>query len=108
LRENPGMMVFYEPRMEVAHYVLPQKMSLSYRARRAMESGAFTSRKTGSDPRSFEVARALAHICIFPFRAVFRDRRAYPYWHNYAYEELIPRVMPTLGAALERIRRRYR
>ena len=107
LRENAGAMVFYEPAIEVYHYVLPQKMSLSYRARRAMEAGAFRCH-AGTLDLLFEVVRAFVNICVFPFRAIFRDRTAYPYWQNVAYEEVIPRVMPAVGAVLKRIKRRYR
>ena len=38
-------------------------------------------------------------------RTVFRDRTVYPYWQNYAYERIIPRVMSVIDAALEKIRR---
>lgn len=106
LSENAGAMVFYEPRIQVAHYVLPQKMSLSYHARRLMEAGA-SSYKTGSAARSSDIPRVAVHLFLAPFRAVFRDRKAYPYWQNYVYEKVIPRVMPVIGAALERLRRRY-
>jgi glycosyltransferase involved in cell wall biosynthesis len=107
LNENPGVMVFYEPRIEVAHYILPLKMSLSYHARRQMELGACHCR-IRSAALPFELARAVAHFFAFPFRAAFRDRSTYPYWQNYAYEREIPRLMPGIGAAIERVRRRYR
>ena len=107
LSENAEAMVFYEPRIEVAHYILPHKMSLSYHARREMELGACHC-KIKSTALALEIARVLAHLCVFPFRAVFRDRSAYPYWQNYVYERVIPRVMPAIGAALEKVRGRYR
>lgn len=107
MRENPGTMVFYEPRMEVAHFVLPQKMSLSYCARRTIEAAA-VHYKVGLVALSYQVARLLAYFCVSPFRIIFRDRRVYPFWQNYVYEKVIPRAMPIIGAALERFRRRYR
>ena len=107
LSENVGAMIFYEPRIEVAHFILPKKMSLSYRVRREMELGA-CHYKVGSAVLSFELTRVLAHLCVFPFRAAFRDRIAYPFWQNYAYENVIPRVMRPIGAALEKVRGRYR
>ena len=88
LSENVGAMIFYEPRIEVAHFILPKKMSLSYRVRREMELGA-CHYKVGSAVLSFELIRVLAHLCVFPFRAAFRDRIAYPFWQNYAYENVI-------------------
>lgn len=106
LSENVGAMVFYEPRIQVAHYILPHRMSLSYRARRLMEAGA-SAYKIGHAARSFEIPRVAVHLCLAPFRVVFRDRSAYPYWQNYVYEKVIPRVMPVIGATLERLRRRY-
>lgn len=108
LRENTDAMVFYEPHIEVAHYILPQKMSLLYRARRLLQSGAADSYyKARSTALWLEVARALGFLCGSPIRTVFRDRIVYPYWQNYAYEKIIPRVMPVIGATLEKIRRRY-
>jgi glucosyl-dolichyl phosphate glucuronosyltransferase len=106
MANNEGVMVFYEPFMEVAHYILPNKMSLSYHARRQMELGACHCRYT-SAVLSYELARALGHLCFCPFRAALRDRREFPYWQNYVYERTIPQVMPTMGAALEKFRRRY-
>lgn len=107
LSQNGDVKVFYEPLIEVAHYVLPQKMSLLYRVRRVMEDGA-SHYKIGSAALSLEVARAVVFFSVSPFRALFRDRNTYPYWQNYAYERVIPRVMPIIGAALEKVRRRYR
>lgn len=106
LSENVGAMVFYEPRMQVAHYVLPQKMRLSYCARRQMQAGAYAY-KNGSTARPIEIFRVAIHISLAPFRALFRDRTAYPYWQNYAFEKIIPQVMPVIGATLERLRRRF-
>jgi hypothetical protein len=48
-----------------------------------MEAGASSNYKIGSAALPFEVARALAHLCLCPLRALFRDRSAYPYWQNY-------------------------
>jgi glycosyltransferase involved in cell wall biosynthesis len=106
MSENVDVTVFYEPRMAVAHYILPHKMSLSYHARRQMELGACHRRFT-SAALCYELARVLAHLCVCPFRAVLRDRSAFPYWENYVYERVIPRVMPSIGAALEKVRGRY-
>jgi glycosyltransferase involved in cell wall biosynthesis len=106
LSKNPGAAVFYEPRIEVAHYILPHKMSLSYFAKREMEMGACHYYRFEIQTLPFEVARACAYLCISPFGAVFRDRRAFPFWQNYLYEQVIPRLR-VFGAALERIRRRY-
>lgn len=105
LKENPGTMIFYEPRIEVAHYILPEKMSLSYHARRAMEAGA--SRKIEGAALALEAAWAFIHLCAFPFRALLRNKATHPYWQNYIYERLIPRVMPVIGSLLERRQRRY-
>jgi hypothetical protein len=106
LTKHKGRMIFYEPCMEVIHYILPHKMSLSYRARRAMETGAATYR-IKPFALSFDFAGALLHLTLLPFRVGLRDRTAYPYWQNYIYEKVIPRVMPVFGAILEKLRRRY-
>jgi hypothetical protein len=108
LSENTSEKIFYEPRMEVAHFILPHKISLSYHARRHMAVGASRSRyEVRSKSLSFEVARALAHLCVSPLRTIFRDRTSYPYWQNYVYEKVIPPVMPVIGAALEKLRNQY-
>lgn len=107
LRQNVDTMVFYEPRIDVAHYILSHKLSLSYYARRQMEMGAcHIKMRAAAIP--FEVTRVLVELCVSSLRTAFRDRSAYPYWQNYAYERVIPRVMPVIGAALERFRGRYR
>jgi glucosyl-dolichyl phosphate glucuronosyltransferase len=106
LSANPGTVVFYEPRIAVAHYILPHKISLYYHAKRQMELGA-CHYKVRSRTLPLAFARVLAYLCFFPFRVAIRDKSAYPYWQNYAYERAIPRVMPILGATLEKVRRRY-
>jgi glucosyl-dolichyl phosphate glucuronosyltransferase len=105
LSQNPDALVFYEPRIEVTHYILPDKMSLSSWARRELENGAC---RWGSAPLSFQLVQSFAYLFVSPLGAIFRDRSIYPYWQNYAYEKVIPRVMPVIGAALERLRGRYR
>lgn len=106
LNEHAGVMVFYEPGIEVVHYILPYKMNLRYRTRRCMAAGA-SHLKLGPVRLSMQVACAFAHLGVSLFRAILRDRVAYPYWQNYAYERVIPSVMPVFGVALERFRKRY-
>jgi glycosyltransferase involved in cell wall biosynthesis len=104
---NAGAAAFYEPRMEVAHYILPQKMTLSYHANRLMEFGAWHGEiKTAVMP--LFIARSLAYLCISPLLLTFRDRCTYRYWQNYAYERVLPAIMPVFGAVSEKFRRRYR
>ena len=75
LSENAGAMVFYEPRIEVAHYILPHKMSLSYHARRQMELGAchYESGIHGSHDRD----RSGTHLflCVPILRNISRPAR---------------------------------
>lgn len=106
LNDNPGTMVFYEPGIKVAHFIVPQKMSLSYRAKREMEAGA-SSYRAGAIALVVDVARAFTFLCESPFRGLLRSRRAYPYWQNYTYERIIPKVMPVIGAVVEKFRRKY-
>jgi glucosyl-dolichyl phosphate glucuronosyltransferase len=106
ISENEGVMVFYEPSIEVMHYILPHKMSLGYHARRQMELGACHCRYTSAE-LCYQLTRALGHLCLCPFRTALRDQGEFPYWQNYVYERVIPRVMPTVGAALERFRKLY-
>lgn len=107
MRRNPENLIFYEPGIQVEHYVLPHKMTLLYRARRDMESGAFYY-KVSTVKLCLKVARALSYLILCPLITLFRDREAYPFWQNYAYERVIPQIMPVIGAAWEKIRRRYR
>ena len=56
LSENKGALLFFQPGIEVAHYILPQKMSLTYHSRRLMKSGAAASSyEVRSASLSFEV-----------------------------------------------------
>jgi glucosyl-dolichyl phosphate glucuronosyltransferase len=107
ISEHPDAMVFYEPGIEVAHFVLPHKLSLSYHARRVMEAGAFTLKIKGP-MLIYLLGRTIVYLCcVCPFRTAVRDRKAYPYWQNYVYERIIPRVMPIVGAALQKLSKRY-
>jgi glycosyltransferase involved in cell wall biosynthesis len=108
LNDNPGAMIFYEPRIEVTHYILPTKFSLLYHAKRQMEVGACHLR-IRPGVMIYQIIRTLAYLGgVAPFRMLFRDRERFPYWQNYVYEQCIPRVMPLFGAASERVLGRYR
>jgi glycosyltransferase involved in cell wall biosynthesis len=107
LMDNPGALAFYEPNLEVAHFILPQKMRLSYHARRMMESGA-SYYDRNSIRLLFRLAKAFVLLALAPIAVVIRNRRAYPFWQNYVYEKVIPVTLPPIGATLERIRPRYR
>ena len=74
LRQNVDTMVFYEPRIEVAHYVLSHKMSLSYHARRQMEMGACHI-KMGAAAIPFEVTRVLLVMCLLAPYSISRPER---------------------------------
>ena len=107
LSANPNTMVFYEPQMEVAHFILPHKMRLSYFSKRMIEAGA-SGYAAGHVRLLPSVARACAALVLAPFRTAFRNRKVYPFWQNYVYEKVIPIAMPPIGAAMELIQRRYR
>jgi glycosyltransferase involved in cell wall biosynthesis len=107
LSENSDAMVFYEPRLVVAHYILPHKMSLRYFARRRMEIAA-CHHHIALRNLPVELIWSLAYLVLSAFRLPFRDRQAYPYWQNYIYEKVIPTATPVFGVAFEKFRRRYR
>jgi glucosyl-dolichyl phosphate glucuronosyltransferase len=107
LASRPEAGVFYEPALEVAHFVLPHKMSLRYHATRMAEVGA--SRQEPSLARlTLSLGRAAVMSIVAPFAIVVRDRKVYPFWQNYVYENVIPMIMPPVGILIEAVRGRYR
>lgn len=90
---------FYEPRLVLRHFVLPEKMTLSYRAWRVFSWVLSNSDRV--DLRSFFIAfcKVVVWTVVSPVRCLLRDRRKYPFWQNDTYERAIPQIcLP--GAAM--------
>ncbi|OPZ09701.1 MAG: Glycosyl transferase family 2 [candidate division BRC1 bacterium ADurb.BinA292] len=90
-RGNNG---YFFPRMEILHFMAPEKMSLSYRARRMWQSG-LQARATNLG-RSRARLRTLLYSMVFvPIHLagmLFRDRAVDPCWQGYVYRRILPHL----------------
>jgi len=89
LSAHPREMIFYDPELIVRHFIRPEKMRLSYRAKWAFAASLATSGTI--DHKTFLIAfgKGLAHALLSPFTYIWRDRRKYPFWQNFIYERVI-------------------
>jgi glycosyltransferase involved in cell wall biosynthesis len=107
LRAKPSEKIFYEPRIVVRHFVLPEKMGLLYRAKRQFVS-ALTS-PSNVDVRSLFIAlsKTMIHSTFGPVRLIWRDRSKYPYWQNVAYERTLPGMCFNAGIVAKCLRNQF-
>jgi glycosyltransferase involved in cell wall biosynthesis len=104
LDRHPGEAVWYEPDLAVTHLVRPEKMSILYKLRReaatGVASGMRIAARGGAPPLDRDaVRRDLVDLLLSPWRAFRRDRRRYPYWQNFYYEEVLPGPLRRLARA---------
>lgn len=99
-RELPGFKVYYHPGIVVYHRTRPETDSLWYHVRRAFAGGRHHNNVwgIGSHDRSRPwLARRFARCAAvgaarFAGACLVRDRRVYPYWQNWVYEECLPEI----------------
>jgi glycosyltransferase involved in cell wall biosynthesis len=88
---------FYDPELLIRHFILPEKMTLTYRIKRVFAAGVVNGRSINLLKLLFELAKVACFLLVSPFRCIFRDRRKYPFWQNDAYERAIPQIFFHLG-----------
>lgn len=98
----PDTKTYYEKDLWLSHIVLPHKMSIRNKLRRDYHVGRAQAlaAKIGVSELilSWKTAgRALGHTVFLPILLQRRDRRLYPSWKNYVYEEYSVQVMRELG-----------
>jgi glycosyltransferase involved in cell wall biosynthesis len=96
--------VFYDPGMVVRHFIRPEKMLLSYRARRLIAAGLSTPGSVSHTEFVVAAGKALAHTILSPFRCIWRDRARYPFWQNVMYERAGPAIFYNVGTAVRYLR----
>ena len=108
LRAHPSEKTFYEPKLIVRHFVLAEKLRLSYRARRVFASALGDPPKVDKKRLFIALAKVLSfsafYAIVFPIRVIWRDREAYPFWQNYLYERVIPRICWHSGTIVKYVR----
>jgi len=107
LRAHPSEKIFYEPAIIVRHFILPEKMRLSYRARRVFATALSSPGKV--DHKNFLIAlsKTLVHVIVGPIRFIWCDRANYPFWQNVVYERIIPRTCSYAGTVAKYLRERF-
>ena len=88
---------FYDPALLIHHFILPEKMSLSYRINRVFAAGVANGQSVNLGQMLLEFAKVACFSLVSPFRCIFRDRRRYPFWQNDVYERAIPQIFFHLG-----------
>jgi len=109
--EMPDEVIYYEPRLYVHHLVPARKMTWPWILRASWAGGRYSYLAFGEKRRWTKgwrgLVRALFEVMILGgvlLRGVLRrDRQAYPYFENYAYER-VRRHLVTLGALFEQVR----
>jgi len=90
--------VFYEPAMTVRHFIRPEKLQLTYRAKHQYAVAIASPKPLRSSAMLVAFAKAVGHLVLAPFEFAFRSRTKYPFWQNYAYEKFLPVTCAHLGA----------
>jgi glucosyl-dolichyl phosphate glucuronosyltransferase len=108
LQAHDSERVFYEPALVVRHFILPQKMQLSYSAKRSFLDALRKDQKSVTLKR-FVIAliKVLILSTISPIRCILRNRKQYPYWQNDAYERAFPRTSFHAGTVVKYVRDRW-
>ena len=106
LRSHPSERIYYDPAMVLRHIILPEKMRLSYHARRTFAAAVSAPGGVHHVAFCMAMAKASAHLCLGPIRLILRDHRRHPFWQNVVYEQIIPGVCHNAGIAAKYFRGR--
>lgn len=109
-RQNPDLEVYYAPELAIRHWVAPFKMSISGRLRQRWaegRAGYLTFRQPGDRFGWKHLAGLAGMPAVIVWRltagALLRDRRRFPAWQNYIYEDGLNSVA-TWGKLFQRLR----
>jgi glycosyltransferase involved in cell wall biosynthesis len=97
LGAHPAERVFYEPAISVRHFIRPEKLLLSYRAKHQFAVAMASPITLGHWELLLASSKAIAHLVFAPFACIFRNRAKFPFWQNYAYEKVLPATCVHLG-----------
>jgi glucosyl-dolichyl phosphate glucuronosyltransferase len=105
LRDHKFEKVFFEPGIVAHHFIMPEKMRLSYLAKRRFAVGLAIPGEVDQKKALIALRRALVDAILLPIRSIRRDRVNYPFWQNLAYEEVIPEAARDVGTLVKYLRR---
>jgi len=107
----PHEKIYYVPALRIYHLTRPEKFSWQWNIRRSFADGRYSFRLFGSNYIASlpfekvmlefwrEVLRLFYDMCLRVWR---RDRVRHPFWQNYFYEIILPRVS-RLGTLYEHL-----
>lgn len=94
--KQPCQAIYYDPRLTLSHLVRPEQMTMRWLLAAAVAKGRYrywasqasdTAHSVPAPNIPFQAAKVLAVFTWECLRGlVRRDRRRYPYYHNYLYE----------------------
>lgn len=94
-RERPGIKIFYDPALIVYHLVRAGKMSIGWQFKQVAAGARDAARilhplqpEKSSARMAFDLIRAAAKTTFLFAATPLRDRRRYPYAHNYMIESV--------------------
>jgi glycosyltransferase involved in cell wall biosynthesis len=105
LRGHPSQKTFYDPNMIVQHFIRPEKMKLSYWARRLFANELIRESRFNQDKLFVSFSKAFIEVVLAPIRSFLRNHEKYPFWQNYIYERALPSVIWHLGAIARYMRK---
>jgi glucosyl-dolichyl phosphate glucuronosyltransferase len=104
LQNHTSERIFYEPRIVAQHFIVPEKMRLSYLAKRRFAVALVVPGGVDRQKLLIALCKAAVRAVLLPIRSIWRDRTKYPYWQNLVYEELIPEVAFHVGTFVKYLR----
>lgn len=104
LNAHPLERAFYEPALVVRHFILNDKMRLSYRAKRLFKSGFWSTTKISQREILMGLIKVGLRLTLVTFQFFVRDQAQYPFWQNYAYEKVLPSVCIEIGVFWKYVR----
>lgn len=104
---RPLESVFYDPTMVARHLIRPEKMNLANYAQRLMLTSLSEPGEVSTAAMLSAAAKSSAKAVILSISALFRNREAYPFWQNFAYEQIIPSTCYRAGIVRKYFRQRF-
>jgi glycosyltransferase involved in cell wall biosynthesis len=104
LRAHSHERVFYEPAITVRHLIRPERLRLSYRAKRIFANTIAGPTTTSRWQLLIGLGKAIVHLTIAPVRCILRDREKYPFWQNFVYERVLPPTCSHLAMIVKSFR----
>jgi len=107
LRSHGSERIFFDPGLIVRHFIRPEKMRLSYHAKRAILTTLGSPSIIDHETFLVALSKALGHAALSPITCIWRNREQYPFWQNFIYERVIPATCFRAGTVAKYLRDRF-